>query len=377
MEMVRRFKSFAGHRLRELAVHASRLRQPARLRRIVISPCASRSLGSSHLRAYELGLELRRHGWRVTILPPQLERLQRQRIVRLENPDVILLQKARHPLNRPSLFPGRMIIFDIDDADYLDDKQRDPVIECCRQSQLVIAGSSAVANWCSQYNSNAVVVWTGTPVLPRKHGTDPAERAPIVAWAHSDPLGYPRECELIRAVICALAQTAQFEFWLYGAGDGPSVEGFLGPIRQAGVRVRVIPFMKYRRFLASLEGVAVGLHPVSQDSPFSLGKSFGKVLGYLAAHVAIVASNALDHPKFFRHGENGLLASTTEEWVSGTRALLLDTLLRRRLANTAYIDFERELTIEAAANKVDGFLRAGLARLPMDGRGEGQARIVS
>ena len=36
------------------------------------------------------------------------------------------------------------------------------------------------------------------------------------------------------------------------------------------------------------EDVAVGLHPIAPDNPWSQGKSFGKILAYLVADVAVV-----------------------------------------------------------------------------------------
>lgn len=56
--------------------------------------------------------------------------------------------------------------------------------------------------------------------------------------------------------------------------------------------------MRYRKFNSSLGRSAVGLQPVCLSNPFSRGKPSGKVLAYLASDVAIVASNAVDHPQF-------------------------------------------------------------------------------
>jgi hypothetical protein len=68
----------------------------------------------------------------------------------------------------------------------------------------------------------------------------------------------------------------------------------------------------------SLGSFAVGLHPVCTNHAFSLGKSFGKLLAYLAADVAIVTSNAVDHPLFFTDGVNGtLVGDDLEAWALG------------------------------------------------------------
>lgn len=64
---------------------------------------------------------------------------------------------------------------------------------------------------------------------------------------------------------------------------------------------------------------------MSIENPFSRGKSFGKLLAYLIADVAIVASNNVDHPLFFQDGVNGVLApNDVDRWVEGTALLLQD-----------------------------------------------------
>src|SRR5215470_14062060 len=186
--------SWVGHHGRELLVHAQRATQyrvPGK--RVVIF--SSLSDAGADLRGIALAPELRRLGWRVTWVPKQLELDQRLRIVRAERPDVILLRQSRHPLNRPRFYGGVPCVFDADDADILDPACRDAVIECCRDSAAVIAGSRYLAKAFSPYNDRVAVVWTGT-FLGQSHRVAPsAGRAPILAWAASDPHAYPHEAE--------------------------------------------------------------------------------------------------------------------------------------------------------------------------------------
>jgi hypothetical protein len=61
------------------------------------------------LRIYTIAAALRPLGWRTAVLPPGLDLAQRQRLIRLIVPDVLVMQGARHPLNRPALYPGQRI----------------------------------------------------------------------------------------------------------------------------------------------------------------------------------------------------------------------------------------------------------------------------
>lgn len=67
------FKSLVGHRLREAQLHLKRMTYPKIDKRLVMFPWSSLDASSSRERAYNLGKHLRARGWRVTIVPFQLE----------------------------------------------------------------------------------------------------------------------------------------------------------------------------------------------------------------------------------------------------------------------------------------------------------------
>jgi glycosyltransferase involved in cell wall biosynthesis len=174
----------------------------------------------------------------------------------------------------------------------------------------------------------------------------------------------PLEAELVREAMTRLARSGPrpFEFWLFGVKDDAAAAAYLSPLREAGARTRTFAYMPYADYLRTLSSVAVGLQPVAPGSPFSQGKSFGKVLGYLSADVAIVASDAVDHPLFFRDGVSGMLVRDAHAMAEATAALLDDPDRRARMADAAHEDFKSKLSTEAAAASVDRALRdaAGL-----------------
>src|SRR5262249_30744909 len=149
-----------------------------------------------------------------------------------------------------------------------------------------------------------------------------------------------------------LAAHHQFSFRLYGVHDRRRGEEYLAPLRQAGVKVDARPKERYPSFIASLGEVAIGLQPICASHAFSQGKSFGKVLAYLAADVAVIASDALDYPLFFRHGENGMLVRSVDDWVNACRFLLQNHADRSRMVAQARHDFLEQLTTAHAAEQV-------------------------
>lgn len=351
-------KSHIGHRLRETLVHGHRLVQPANRPRILIFPSEPMSPGSaSDLRGWAIVRELRRLGWRANAVPAQLEHRQRDRIVRFERPDIILLQQSRHPLNRPRFFGGLPCVFDADDADVMDPRCTDAVVECCRESAAVIAGNRYLANIFRQHNPRVNVIWTGTYVRSRPVNRSDRQRSPIITWASSAPALCPVEAQLIQALILRLAEENRFEFYLYGVNNPHWADGYTAPLRRAGIPVRIFPPMPYKKFIRSLETVAIGLQPICMSHPFSRGKSFGKLLAYMASGVAIVASDNLDHPLFFQHKFNGMLASENlDDWTSCCRLLLVNADVREQIAQRGQTDLSRRLTTARAAELVDRVL---------------------
>ena len=363
------FLKYVGHRLREAKLHASRVvRLPGRGRRVVIFPDSLETGSSADLRGYSIGAELRRLGWRVTCVPPQLELVQRQRIVRLEKPNVILLVQSRHPLNRPKYYPETPCVFDADDADILDPRCADAVIECCRDSRAVIAGSRYVAGLFRPHNPRVTVVWTGSYAKPSRQPTPNQKRKSVVAWAHRDPFGFPAEGQLVMRSLLELARNRKYEFLLYGVPPSKRdrANDYLLPLRQAGITARILPPLPYQRFVRSLEEVAVGLQPVCIENEFSRGRSFGKLLAYMAANVAVVASDAVDHPLFFRNQESAvLLPSDPVAWARACDQLLAFPSERERMAEAARIDYMRRLTTAKAAELVSQQLLNVVGQTPL------------
>jgi len=344
---MRRARMTARRILSELQTHRDRLGRAKRRPAVVIFPGGPRRSSSSYLRAWILGDELERQGWRALVVPEVLSLAQRRRIVRLEQPDVILLQQTRHPLNQPSLYAPIPCVIDADDGDHMDPRHSERIARWVGEAAAVVGGSRFVANWMAQHcKGPARVIWTCTPRAATASKTPPAEREPIVAWAHDTPLGYPHEAELMQKVFIGVAQRTRAIFWLFGTQE-EEASGWFAPIRAAGGTCVAVPRVPYEQYLEKVAEAAVGLQPVCLESEFCRGKSFGKVLAYLNGQVANVASNNVDHPLFFRHGENGyLVENTVEDWVDAIVKLLEDRQHRQDVALAGYRDFEQRFGYE-------------------------------
>lgn len=316
---------------------------------------------SSMLRAYNIADELEKLGWSCLVLHMRLGASQRRRLLRLFAPDIVFVQQCRHPLNRIEHLGDLPIVLDMDDADFLEARMVPLIEPVAIRARGVIGGSRFIRDWAAERNPNTTVIWTGTPVSPSRPPPQ-AGRKRVVTWAQAAPLGYVAEFALVHRIMRDVAQrSSPFIFRLYGWDAAPS-HPYVDDLRSLGIEVEILPFMPYSDFLRSLRDVSVGLSPIVPVD-FSRGKSFGKILAYLDAGVPVVCSDEADHSLFFTR-ESGVVTNDHEVWVDAICGLLADPARRQAMVDAAHERFVTELSIEAAARRVDAFLRPLLSAAP-------------
>lgn len=315
--------------------------------------------GAALLRIHAIARALRPLGWRTAVMPWRLTLEQRRRVLRAAAPDLLVMQGARHALNRPDLYPGLPVVYDMDDADFHLPHLAGPVTAAMGQVAGVIAGSAYIADWArSAGAARADVVWTGTAISPGPRRPQ-AARPAIVAWAQTAPASYAAEAALVREVMAGLVRRRpDVSLRLYGRTDDDDPL-FPESFRSAGIRTQWRRQTRYGEYLASFDDVAVGLAPLCPQAPFVRGKSFGKVLGYIDRHVPVIASAACEHGAFF-DAASGVVSNDPEVWIGELDRLLGDAAARQRMAEAAFRRLRQRLTLEEAARRVDGVLRGYL-----------------
>ena len=347
-------KRWASRLAREVALYGQMLQLGRSGAKMVFLPSSGRS-GSSLLRAYLVASAMNNLDFRCIVVPPNLRKAQRYRIFDSFKPDLLFVQGGRHVLNDPNYFKNIPYVFDLDDADFENPILQDKLMRLCGQARGVIGGSRYVTDWMKRHNACGTVVWTGTPMTSGA-SADHHRRAAIVTWAQARPLDYPVEFEFVRNILLELKSIGtDFTFRLYGWQncDDPSVITSLG---QAGIPVELKGPMPYKKFLASLREVSIGLSPVCVSSSYSRGKSFGKILAYIDSYVPVITSDEVDHSMFFTP-ETGVVTNDPKTWVSAASRLLGDAELRNRMASAARDQMIYRLSTEAAAGLIATFLQ--------------------
>lgn len=348
-----RWVRLVGHHAREIMFY--RRCFPRGLgSRILFLPPSGREM-SSLLRGYNIADELRRLGWVSAVVPHQVSRRQRARMIRAFGPNIMVLLGSRHRDNDRRLAGDIPYVYDLDDADFHDTEMCARMVDDASGAVGVIAGSRYIRDWAIQYSGNTRVIWTGSPV-PLERFRDHRSRGRLIVWAQTSPLQCPFELDFVMQVLRLVAKQIQrpasVRFYdCRGLSGESDVEK---RVRDLGFGFEWLKFSGYSSYLDSLQDAAIGLAPIVADSPFSRGKSFGKILGYLTAGVPVLASDECDHQEFFTSA-SGVVSNDPHEWASEIFRLLEDSSMRNDMAAAAWGDFETRLSTRAAAMQVSDF----------------------
>jgi glycosyltransferase involved in cell wall biosynthesis len=159
----------------------------------------------------------------------------------------------------------------------------------------------------------------------------PGQRV-IIGYASGTPT-HDRDFALIRPALQRLLERCSWvELWLIGrlaAGDD------WGPV---GERVRRIPFVHWRELPALLAKLDINLAPLRLDNPFSQSKSEIKFMEAALVGVPTIASPTDAFSSAIRSGENGLLASGTQDWLDGLLWLAGEPFAREKIGTAARED---------------------------------------
>jgi glycosyltransferase involved in cell wall biosynthesis len=268
--------------------------------------------------------------------------------------DVVVVQKALLTVGLRGVdllgaAAAQRLVVDVDDAVHLGPAHRMPrwlraVEDTAQPARLlarahrVIAGSGALADEVRALNPSVTVVPTSVDTDRVVPGSRSRRGCPVIGWIGS-PSTAPYLGELA-PVLQRLAARVRFVLRVIGAPPPPV----------SGVAVEALPW-DARREVADLQGFDVGIMPMP-DTRWARGKCGLKAVQYLAAGVPAVCSPIGPAPEIVRHGREGFLAASPDEWERSLEALLTDPDLRARLGKAGRARAEDAYSLRANAPKL-------------------------
>ncbi len=109
--------------------------------------------------------------------------------------------------------------------------------------------------------------------------------------------------------------------------------------------------------VAEIQDFDIGLMPLP-DEPYERGKCGYKLIQYMACGKPVVASPVGVNAEIVRHGENGFLAKTTDEWIDALSRLIEDPQLRFRMGQEGRSMVESEYSLQTQAPRLERMLRS-------------------
>jgi hypothetical protein len=202
-------------------------------------------------------------------------------------------------------------------------------------STAVVAGNDEIAGYAERSGAKRVVV-IPTVVDIRRYLAEPVcGREPVVCW-----IGTPVTSvflEVVRNAFTELAKTHRFVFRCIGA-KAPNWPGVTTESVQWSEETEA----------RELNRATVGIMPLS-DGAFQRGKCGYKLIQYMASGLPVIASPVGVNTSIVRHGCNGYLASTSEEWHAALLGVLSEPRAAREMGRRGRQIAEREYSLGSGA----------------------------
>lgn len=265
--------------------------------------------------------------------------------------DVIFLYRATTMigpaiLERILKMSGRPIIYDFDDAIFLPHTHEANKLfswakfagktgSICRLSKAVTVGNSWLGEYAKKYNSNVTVIPSSVDTniyLPKINKNN---KKPVIGWTGSSTS--QTHLEMFTPLLKEIIARREVEIHVH-SDRSPDLPD--------------IPFIWHKwtpeNEVEIISGFDIGIMPMPDDE-WSQGKCSMKALLYMAAGVPTVCSDIGMNREVIKHGENGFLAETSEEWIKYLEILIDNEDLRKTMGVEARKTVENNYSMTKCA----------------------------
>ena len=256
---------------------------------------------------------------------------------RAKNFDVIFIQREALLIGS-SFFEKRFykrskVVFDFDDSIWLLDtspenkkfeflKNPDKTSINIRHAHAVIAGNAFLANYAIKYNKNTYVIPTTIDVNFHVPKPELRNREKIViGWSGS--ISTIKHFEIIIPALIQIQDKYPNLIEIHVIGQELYAHSNLNIINKT---------WSSNTEVDDLNCFDIGIMPLPNDE-WVIGKCGLKGLSYMACGVPTVMSNIGVNSEIIKHGKNGYLASTYEEWVDCIITLIENIELRKQIGD--------------------------------------------
>lgn len=325
-----------------------RTRLPKRFKKLL----GNLPLGGSVLR--QTGLD--------AILVRLATKANEQRIISLaRDSDVVYVQKVTS-LKFIKELCGKTntpVVYDFVDAMWLDHSGFN---ELLRTVNAVTTDNELIANYVKTINSNCTVV-PDAPALEKfdKRRSELASKRTdtiVLGWLGSRATAF-NLYQIWEALEELFPRYPQLHLRLVGTGDDLKR---IPPFEK--VRFSHVPWYNEDEMISEIFGMHIGLFPL-QDLERCRMRGVLKATNYMCGEAAVVTSPVGQCVDVIQDGVNGMIASTTQEWIDKLELLINDAELRQRLTQNGLATVRAHFRLDQSFAKLKHVLETNGASKSM------------
>jgi glycosyltransferase involved in cell wall biosynthesis len=262
------------------------------------------------------------------------------------------------------------LILDYDDAIFHQyDQHKSPLVRALlgdklkpllRRADLAICGNGYLQAYAGEHCRRTEIVPTVVDTDAYGPGPKPRPERPVtVGW-----IGSPSTWTFVKPLLPLLADAAErHDLSVRAVGAGPQ--------KDIPPRFSFLPWTEAGE-IGLIQDMDIGIMPLP-DEPWARGKCGYKLIQYMACGLPVIASPVGVNSAIVDHGENGFLASTSQDWANAIATLAGDPALRGAMGTAGRRKIERFYSLAVHGPRLAAMLRDAMEeprrRAEIGGRG--------
>jgi glycosyltransferase involved in cell wall biosynthesis len=253
--------------------------------------------------------------------------------------DVLYIQKRLFPTWILNLITkvNAYILYDFDDAIYLQHSRLDQFHQALRSARLVVAGNQYLSKYAQKFNQSVIEIPTVVNTdhyRPPQGQRHPGESRILIGWIGSDP--NRGDLDLITDSLEKIAHSFPGKVALAIIAGKPYQH-------KANIPQIFIPWA-LNTYLPALQKIDIGIMPL-EDSEWNRGKCAFKLIQYSAVEAATIASPVGMNTNVVLDATTGLLASSQDDWYDQLSLLIQNPDLRSILGQNGRQHIEKNYSV--------------------------------